>query len=111
MPDSMMEYFTMTRGIYIVSRKVIESEVWSENTVSLFDNMHAEGHIKAVTALVEEMDKDYDLADAFKQSVLRVQDKCTAPAELRYIKGLVAPVDGLNVSSLEGMSSVKWRRC
>ena len=97
MPDSMMEYITMTRGANLVSTTIPHKEN------SLFGPLSTEDHYRLLKEMVTEQPKDLELIDGFYGSVMNLQPLCQTTYEMRYLNTILSSVNALRTSGCDGM--------
>lgn len=94
----MVEYLTITRGGALIWAFVIPG-----HKESLFSSFTNESHDEALSQVVSEEPKDFEIPDEFLASVMRVKPLCKKSYELQYCQSIIATIEGLRVSSLQGM--------
>lgn len=97
LPDGMSEYLTLTRGGALVWAFVIP-----EHQSSLFYSFTNESHDQALSQIVSEEPKDFQIVDEFLASVTRVKTICQTPYELQYYQCIENTINSLRISSLHG---------
>jgi hypothetical protein len=95
--DSMVEYLTMTRGGNLVATTIIP-----DFSTSVFSTFSPEGHLKALSEMVQDQPKDMLVIEAFRASALSMGPICQTANEIKYLEAMVSCIDALKISALSG---------
>lgn len=97
LPDGMTEYLTITRAGALVWAFVIPG-----HAESIFHSFTNESHDVALSTVVSEEAKDFQIPDEFLVSVEKIRPLIKKPHEILYYDGIVSAITSLRVSSLLG---------
>ncbi|KAK2616850.1 hypothetical protein QQS21_000228 [Conoideocrella luteorostrata] len=106
LPDGMTEYLTITRAGALVWAFVIPC-----HESSLFISFTNESHDQALSHIVSEEPKNFQIPNEFLASVNKVKPLCEKPYELQYFQCILNAIEALRVSSLEAWKAhaTLWR--